>query len=324
MFSLYNTKAQIPTRAPHFAVKISARSPRVRLVPPPQMAYHREKHAKEVVPIMNRMDRRDAQRARRRRTALAVLAAALALLLLYSLYRVGTILWTYGQGEAQYDQVARSVATALPTAAPEETAPAGETAPAASPAAQPERLAVDFSALQAINPDACAWLYGQGASLHYPVVQGEDNEYYLNHLLDGTRSACGCLFVDAGASAGFSDRVTIVYGHNMNDGSMFGTLDAYKSQEAYDANTEMQLLTPEGNYRVELLAGMVTDPSDAVYGGLTTEEEVAAYVESALARSTFQSSAAYAPGDRLLALSTCSYETDDSIFLVIGRLSPLD
>lgn len=64
------------------------------------MAYHREKHAKEVVPIMSRMDRRDAQRARRRRTALAVLAAALALLLLYSLYRVGTILWTYGQGEA--------------------------------------------------------------------------------------------------------------------------------------------------------------------------------------------------------------------------------
>lgn len=275
---------------------------------------------------MNRMDRRDAQRARRRRTALAVLAAALALLLLYSLYRVGTILWTYGQGEAQYDQVARSVATALPTptAAPEETAPAGETAPAASPAAQPERLAVDFSALQAINPDACAWLYGQGASLHYPVVQGEDNEYYLNHLLDGTRSACGCLFVDAGASAGFSDRVTIVYGHNMNDGSMFGTLDAYKSQEAYDAHPEMQLLTPEGNNRVELLAGMVTDPADAVYGGLTTEEEVAAYVESALARSTFQSSAAYAPGDRLLALSTCSYETDDSIFLVIGRLCPLD
>lgn len=175
-----------------------------------------------------------------------------------------------------------------------------------------------------INPDACAWLYGQGASLHYPVVQGEDNEYYLNHLLDGTRSACGCLFVDAGASAGFSDRVTIVYGHNMNDGSMFGTLDAYKSQEAYDAHPEMQLLTPEGNYRVELLAGMVTDPSDAVYGGLTTEEEVAAYVESALARSTFQTRAAYAPGDRLLALSTCSYETDDSIFLVIGRLSPLD
>lgn len=273
---------------------------------------------------MSRMDRRDAQRARRRRTALAVLAAALALLLLYSLYRVGTILWTYGQGEAQYDQVARSVATALPTAAPDASAPAAETAPAASPAAQPERLAVDFSALQAINPDACAWLYGQGASLHYPVVQGEDNEYYLNHLLDGTRSACGCLFVDAGASAGFSDRVTIVYGHNMNDGSMFGTLDAYKSQEAYDAHPEMQLLTPEGNYRVELLAGMVTDPSDAVYGGLTTEEEVAAYVESALARSTFQTRAAYAPGDRLLALSTCSYETDDSIFLVIGRLSPLD
>ena len=82
------------------------------------MAYHREKHAKEVVPIMSRMDRRDAQRARRRRTALAVLAAALALLLLYSLYRVGTILWTYGQG----------------------------------------------------------------ASLHYPVVQGEDNEYYLNQI----------------------------------------------------------------------------------------------------------------------------------------------
>ncbi|MGI5885570.1 MAG: class B sortase [Candidatus Spyradocola sp.] len=271
---------------------------------------------------MSRMDRRAANRARKSRVALATLAVALALLLAFSLFKVGQILRTYGQGEEAYEEAAAAFVTALPTPSPAPDAsdsPAGE---APDPAEAAPGFAVDFSAMQAVNPDACAWLYGEGASLHYPVVQGEDNEYYLTHLLDGTRNAGGCLFVDARASADFSDRLTVIYGHNMNNGSMFGELDGYKDQAVYDAHPEMQLLTPGGNYRVELLAGYVTDPSDAVYGGLSTEEEIAAYVERALARSAFRTDAAYAPGDRLVALSTCSYETADSTFLLLGRLVP--
>ena len=268
---------------------------------------------------MSRMDRRDAQRARRRRTALAVLAAALALLLLYSLYRVGTILWTYGQGEAQYDQVARSVATALPTptAAPDASATAAETAPAASPAAQPERIAVDFSALQAINPDACAWLYGQGASLHYPVVQGEDNEYYLSRLFDGSSNAAGCPFLDSRCEADLSSKNSVVYGHNMKDGSMFAALEGYKEQDFFEAHPYLLLLTPGGDYEARVFSACVV-PTDAAawQRDFPGEDGFAAWLGEVCAASCIDTGLVPGADERVLTLSTCSYEFADARLVV--------
>ena len=271
---------------------------------------------------MTRMDQRQRRDRRRSRALLLAAAAALMLLLGVSLYKIFSILAVYQQGAQAYEG-AQSEFAHFATPAPAATPAASKAEASAAPEATP-RLAVDFSALQARNPDACAWLYGEGASLHYPVVQGEDNDYYLTHLLDGTRSACGCIFLDYRAANDFSQPLTLVYGHNMNDGSMFGTLDAYKDPDTYAAHPELQLLTPAGNYRVELLAGYVTTPDDPAYGGFSSYEALEDYIQDARARSAFESEVPYARGERVLALSTCSYETDVSTFLLLGKLVPLE
>ena len=72
---------------------------------------------------------------------------------------------------------------------------------------------VDFDALAAINPHVVGWLYGEDTSIHYPVVQGEDNDYYLSHLFDGTTNPNGCLFLDCRGASDFSDNNSIIYGH---------------------------------------------------------------------------------------------------------------
>ena len=74
---------------------------------------------------------------------------------------------------------------------------------------------IDFASLQEINPDIVGWLYCEDTPIHYPVVQGEDNSYYLKHLFDGTYNANGCLFLDSRVKNDFSEAYSIIYGHHM-------------------------------------------------------------------------------------------------------------
>ena len=90
--------------------------------------------------------------------------------------------------------------------------------------------AVDFESLRESGPDIIGWLNLPDTVINYPVTQTDDNEYYLHHLYDGTYNKVGCLFADYENKADFSDRNTIIYGHNMRDGSMFAVLNEYDEQ----------------------------------------------------------------------------------------------
>ena len=103
---------------------------------------------------------------------------------------------------------------------PEETQPFREAAP----------IQVDFEALRQQNPDIIAWIYSTDTPINYPVVQSEDNSYYLRRLIDGTRNTAGTIFADFRNAPDFSDRNTLVYGHNMKNNPMFGTLSEYRKQ----------------------------------------------------------------------------------------------
>lgn len=111
--------------------------------------------------------------------------------------------------------------------------------PEAVPGETPEEVAeqgvlqVDFNKLEEINPDVIAWIEIPGLEISYPVVQGRDNDYYLHHLITGENHKSGSIFMDFQNQEDLSDRNTIIYGHNMKDGSMFGTLNQYQSQALY-------------------------------------------------------------------------------------------
>ncbi|MCM1187946.1 MAG: class B sortase [bacterium] len=179
---------------------------------------------------------------------------------------------------------------------------------------------VDFTVLQEINPDLVGWIYIEGTEISYPVMQGEDNIYYLDHLFTGEKNKAGCIFLDSRNQADFSDRNSIVYGHYLKNGTMFTGISQYKKQEYYDAHSIILFLTPEGNFEIEVFAGYVAGMEDEAWEiAFLSDSDYRAWLSEVRGRSCFSSSIVPAVTDRVLTLSTCSYESDNARFVFLGR-----
>lgn len=268
------------------------------------------------------------------RIVVLVIAAAM---FLYSGYRVATYLL---EGRKSQGVTAELIQQAVRTPQPQETKgqpvhtlrptpDAAEYVPDADDetadeqetthAAPDELLSVDFDTLQSVNPDIQAWLYMSGSSIHYPVLQAEDNSTYLYRLADGSSNAHGSLFIDCRNAGDFSDWNTLIYGHNMKDGSMFGGLKKYRKQAYYDAHPEMTLFTPEKTYRMEIFAAVTTDVSAAVYRVPAAREERDELVQWAQRNSEIECDVSIGTEDRIVTLSTCTGGDDDR-FVVLAVL----
>lgn len=177
--------------------------------------------------------------------------------------------------------------------------------------------------LKTENPDVRGWITCEGTNIDYPILQGMDNEYYLDHLYNGKKKSCGSIFMDFRNSGDFSDRNTVIYGHHMKTGIMFTSLDEYKSQEFYDLFPTMDLYTLNGNFKILLLSGTVENGGeDFLQFYFEDDDSFLSYVSSLQQRSTFKSQYSVKPGDRIVSLCTCSHERKNARFLVTGILIP--
>jgi sortase B len=110
----------------------------------------------------------------------------------------------------------------------------------------------------------------------------------------------------------------------MNDGSMFATLRNYREADYYTQHPVMYISTPDFNYRVDLIAGFVTEPTSFAYAGqFESEEQFAAHIELCKDLSTFESDVEVGPKDKIVTLSTCTYEIDDGRYVVVGKLTQI-
>ena len=181
-------------------------------------------------------------------------------------------------------------------------------------------IKVDFERLRLNNKDVKAWLYCKDTLINYPVAQAVDNDYYLHRLLNGTYNRAGTLFMECTNQEDFSDWNTLIYGHNMKNNTMFGTLTDYRDQEYYDEHPVWYLLTPDGDYRIELISGFVTDTSSVIYSIPQTQEAKNELVDAIMRKSNFKTDATISPEDRLITFSTCTYEYDEARYVLIGIL----
>ena len=188
-------------------------------------------------------------------------------------------------------------------------------------------ITVDFDELLKHCPDVVGWIYSADTPINYPVVQGEDNDFYLHRFMDGSYNPSGTIFLDIACEGDFTSRNTIMYGHHMNDGSMFASLSEYRKQgqEYYDAHSVMYLNTPTQNYRVEVFSGFITDSQSDVYTvSFSTEEGFTNYIRRMKNHSVFESDVEVEPDDNIITLSTCAYDFENARFVVLGRLVPIN
>lgn len=187
-------------------------------------------------------------------------------------------------------------------------------------------IEVDFEALLEESPDAVGWLYCEGTTINYPVVQGVDNKFYLKHNYKGETQNSGAVFVDADNRSGFQDANTFVYGHYMNDGSMFAVLRSWEEEGFYEEHPVMWLLTPEQDYKVVLFAGYNTVIGSDTY--LIFEKPGAKfdeYLRACAEKSDFKTDVVVDGAKNCIVLSTCAlYTATNSRYVMHGILVPVD
>ena len=234
----------------------------------------------------------------------------------FSAFKIITTLRGYKIAEENYNALSQQFVTTAETTPKPSDAPDVEEEPV-----EVSPISVDFASLQAQNPEAAGWIYCPNTVINYPIAHTEDNFTYLNHLLSGEQNANGTIFIDCQNAKDFSDKNTLIYGHNMNDGSMFASLRNYRDAAYYPEHPCLYISTPDKNFRLDLFAGLVTEPDSYVYARQFDEEEqFLAYIESAKAESTFQSDVEVGIEDQICVLSTCTYEFNDARYVVIGKL----
>ena len=186
-----------------------------------------------------------------------------------------------------------------------------------------EGMTWNLSALRAINSDVVGYIKarGDGNIVDYPIVQGTDNDYYLDHMVDCTYNAAGSIFMDYSLKYGFSSPYCIIYGHNMAYGSrMFGYLKQYDNTPSYySGHTEYDIYAGEKHYVYKVFAIYIAETSGLTYSSPLlysfenmTEEQRESYLRefASFALSQSQVDTGYTVDDvnsssHLITLSTC-------------------
>lgn len=178
-------------------------------------------------------------------------------------------------------------------------------------------ITIDFKELQKINKDIVGWIYFENEDISYPLLYSEGDDKYLKRAYTGERMTAGSIFVSGANSPDFSDRHTIIYGHNMKNLSMFGKLKYYKEKKDYYKGHEyFQIITPSASYRYRIFSYReVSSDSDVYTVSFANQDEFEKFVDEVLtSNSTKCSEIDLTNESRIITLSTCA--ENDKRFIV--------
>ncbi len=177
--------------------------------------------------------------------------------------------------------------------------------------------------LREMNTDVTGWIAFDRLKISYPLMHPEDNLYYLTHTFSRTENKAGSIFMDAGNSANMTDFHTIIYGHNMKNGSMFGLLKRYYDEAFYEGNEYFTIYTDDKAYRYEIFSAHTVAESDEIYTIWYTPDEnnveYGSYLERMKCTSWYDTGVEILNSDKVVTLSTCT-ASDDKRFVVHGKL----
>ena len=182
---------------------------------------------------------------------------------------------------------------------------------------------IDFEQLQSENEEIIGWLRIGALKDSYPVTQGKDNDYYLHRTFRGEYNFAGCIFLDSANSKFFTDQNSLVYGHNMKDGSMFGTLKDFKKQEVYDSNPYFWIFTPKLIYQYRIFSCCTVSKRGDPYRIRFTSSAFQEFLDECVERSEVDTHGVRPSSqDRIVTLSTCTGD-DSTRFIVQGVLEQI-
>lgn len=183
------------------------------------------------------------------------------------------------------------------------------------------RYQCDFSQLLSINPEVVGWIRIEDTNIDYPMVQADDNEKYLRLTLDGQWNNAGTIFVDYRVEEPFVSENTMIHGHNQRNKAMFHDLTLYLDQAFWESHPYVSVLTPEKNYLYQIYSCYQSPNVSKTYNcQFSGEEQYQDYLDYTVSQSLYDTGVSVTSSDRILTLSTCNNDWEDTRMVVHAKL----
>lgn len=184
-----------------------------------------------------------------------------------------------------------------------------------------ELVEKNLDALRQVNPDVLGWIEIPGTQLAYPIMDGDDNEYYLDHTWDKKSSAVGSIFLERLNDSDLRDFNTLIYGHRMKNGSMFGSLKYFNTNEHYEKHPYVYILDNEGVHRYEIFSAYTAPVEGATFVyGFRNEAGMQLFIDYCISKSHIDTGVVPTVDDKILTLVTCTGRGYDARWVVQARL----
>lgn len=212
-----------------------------------------------------------------------------------------------------------------------ETTPSATPEPTRTPEEEkaPVEIPIDFEALKEKNPDVCAWITVPGTEVDYPVLQSsEDDSYYLTHTIDGKEAPEGAIYTESLNSRDFTDPNTVIYGHNMKNDSMFGSLHLFEDKEFFDEHRDLTIYLPDQILHYRIFGAYVYDNRHILESfDFRDPVQFQGYLDSVFQlksmSNNLDSSIQVTSDDKIVTLSTCN-GNDEQRYLVQAVLISIE
>ena len=262
----------------------------------------------------NNTQKQPEQKKKKKSDVLLTIALIVAIAVFcYAAFNLYHIYTEYKKGTDEYNQIEEMAVTERDADSAEVAGPNAQLKPP---------IEVDFDKLKSVNEDVVGWIYVDALpDISYPIVKGKDNQTYLHQTYEKNYNFAGTIFVDYENSGDFSDCNTLVYGHNMKNGSMFGHLKKFRENDKlYKQDKYFWILTPERNYRYEIITAYTTGVNSDTYTLFKGPgEEFEKYLETIKGYSEIQTDDTdLTIKDRIVTLSTCT-GNESTRFVVQGK-----
>lgn len=212
--------------------------------------------------------------------------------IIFSLYKVTTKVWDYAESKNTYEKIQEVKSNSN-----------------------------NFSEeLTKINEDYKIWINVSNTNINYPVVQGTDNDFYLNHDFNKRESSSGAIFLDYKNDID-KDKNIIIYGHNMKNKTMFQNLMKFKDKSFCEQDNKITLIIDDIIYEYDIFSAYVSDVKDVnLKINFKDDKEYLKYIEDIKKKSIFNRDIDIKSNDRIITLSTCSYEKNNARMIIHGKL----
>lgn len=238
---------------------------------------------------------------------------------LYSAFVLVQYLYTYYEASKSLKETQAIYETALENATETDTLEG----PSKSELLSDYTMRPQFVDLHAVNEQIVGWISVDGTKLNNPILQSKDNEFYLNRNFKDEYSRAGSVFMDYRNDVTDMSRNTVIYGHSMKNGTMFGSLKDYMEQDYANEHSVIYFDTLYEGYDVEVFAAYETT-IDFYYieTKFKTDEDFMHYIDEVQSRSVIKMPTDILPSDQIITLSTCnnSMNSKDKRFVVHGKL----